>query len=135
LNVLSFFKNKKKNAYTFVRAFFFLFLKNERTNQMIKGFLAYDLAVELYRECEQLPAKYHVRDQLLRASLSIVLNLAEGSGKPSAKEKRRFYSIAMGSTRETQALLSLLKNDELVIRSDRIGGMIYRLVHPKNNTK
>jgi len=38
------------------------------------SFKALDLAVELYQECEKLKLKNPVRDQLLRASLSIALN-------------------------------------------------------------
>lgn len=98
---------------------------------MIKGFQAYDLAIQLHEQCESIKAKAYVQDQLLRASLSIVLNLAEGSGKPSSKEKRRYYSIALGSCREVQALLQVIKQSDAFALADRIGGMIYRLVHPK----
>lgn len=50
-----------------------------------------------------------LRDQLLRASVSICLNLAEGAGRRSRREKRRFYSIARGSAMECGAILHLLK--------------------------
>ena len=96
---------------------------------MIKNFLAYDLAVELHSECETIAARPHLKDQLERASLSIVLNLAEGSAKPTPKEQRRFYAIAFGSLRETQALLDILKHETAKARAHRLGGMLYRLVH------
>ena len=99
---------------------------------MIRGFLTYDLAVQLYHSCDVLKAKAHIRDQLSRAALSIVLNIAEGSGKPTLSDRRRFYAIALGSTRETQALLSLINQGELLSLADRIGGMIYRLIHPRD---
>ena len=97
---------------------------------MIKGFVAYDLALQLYQQCEGIQAKHYVKDQLERAALSIALNLAEGSGKPSLAEQRRFYGIALGSMRETQALLQILKAQESQQLAHRLGGMIYRLVHP-----
>jgi len=49
-----------------------------------------------------------LRDQLDRASISIVLNIAEGAGRFSPPDKARFYGIARGSATECGALLDLL---------------------------
>jgi four helix bundle protein len=49
-----------------------------------------------------------VRDQVDRASLSVVLNTAEGAGRLSPRDKARFYSIARGSANETVALLDVM---------------------------
>ena len=46
-------------------------------------------------------------DQFRRASFSIVLNIAEGSGRVQAPDKRRFYAISRGSAFECGALLDL----------------------------
>ncbi len=92
------------------------------------GFLALDKATELYGECEKLRLQEPIKNQLLRASLSIALNLTEGSGRIHLKDRRRFYSIAMGSLRETQCLIRILKNQNLAKEYDRLGGLIYGLI-------
>ena len=51
------------------------------------------------------------RDQLRRASLSIPLNIAEGSGRFSQKDRRNFYVIARSSIFEVVAILDILKDD------------------------
>ena len=55
-----------------------------------------------------------LRDQLDRASVSIVLNIAEGSGRFTPAEKAHFYLIARGSAMECLAALSLLHARSLV---------------------
>jgi four helix bundle protein len=57
---------------------------------------------------ENLPAKLSARDQLERASTSIVLNIAEGNGKRSHLERCRFFDIARGSIVECAACLDVL---------------------------
>ncbi|NUO47819.1 MAG: four helix bundle protein [Polyangiaceae bacterium] len=49
-----------------------------------------------------------VRDQLERASLSVVLNVAEGAGRRARADKHRFYAIARGSTTECAAIFDAL---------------------------
>ena len=74
---------------------------------MLKNFKTYQKALELAWECKSLQLPYYLRDQLLRASSSVVLNLAEGSGRFSVKDQKRFYRIALGSVREVEAILDL----------------------------
>lgn len=49
-----------------------------------------------------------VKDQLDRASTSIALNIAEGNGKYSAKDRCRFFDTAHGSALECAAGLDVL---------------------------
>ena len=49
-----------------------------------------------------------VKDQLDRASTSISLNIAEGNGKYSLKDRCRFFDIAHGSALECAAGLDVL---------------------------
>jgi len=51
---------------------------------------------------------------LIRAALSIVLNIAEGSGKESDKELKRYFNIAIGSCYELLAGVDTLKDIELI---------------------
>jgi four helix bundle protein len=50
-----------------------------------------------------------LRDQLERASLSIVLNIAEGAGRCTPPERRRHFIIALGSVYECAAILDVLR--------------------------
>jgi four helix bundle protein len=49
-----------------------------------------------------------LRDQLDRASVSIVLNVAEGAGRVSGPDKARFYAMARGSAMECAAVIDLV---------------------------
>jgi four helix bundle protein len=57
---------------------------------------------------EELPPRLSARDQLDRASTSIVLNLAEGNGKRSHPDRCRYFDIARGSGVECAACLDVL---------------------------
>ena len=51
----------------------------------------------------------HLRDQLDRASTSILLNIAEGSGRRGSGERGHFYTIARGSAMECAAIIDILR--------------------------
>ncbi|MEP6821796.1 MAG: four helix bundle protein [Chthoniobacterales bacterium] len=55
-----------------------------------------------------ITAKAAVKDHLDRASTSIPLNIAEGNGKISARDRARFLEIARGSALESAACLDVL---------------------------
>jgi four helix bundle protein len=57
---------------------------------------------------ESLTKKTSTRDHLERSGDSIALNIAEGNGKFSMKDRARFFQIAHGSALESAACLDLL---------------------------
>ncbi len=56
----------------------------------------------------------YLKNQIGRASLSIILNIAEGSAKFGVKDKRNYFVIARGSVYECRALLQVLQSEELI---------------------
>ena len=60
----------------------------------MKKFKTYHLASQFYHKSNSLCLRGPIKNQFQRASLSIVLNLAEGSAKSSHKERKKFYEIS-----------------------------------------
>ena len=57
---------------------------------------------------ESIPNGRAVRDQLDRASTSIPLNIAEGNGKFTERDRCKFFDTARGSALECAACLDVL---------------------------
>ena len=106
---------------------------------ILKHFGSYQLALLYYRQCAALRLPAHLKDQLSRASSSVALNLAEGYGRSSPKDKCKFYTIAMGSLRESQAVCDLVgyENPELHDLGDHLGACLYKLIrtHGQRQTR
>ena len=96
---------------------------------MLDQFRTYQLAVQLYRVSKPLSLPHHLKDQLQRAASSVVLNLAEGSAKPTPKDRLRFYSIAFGSLREIQAVIDLEGDrlEPIAQLADKLAAHLYKL--------
>ena len=75
-----------------------------------------------------ISAKAAAKDQLDRASTSIPLNIAEGNGKFSSRDRARFFEIARGSALECAACLDVLVVRRLAIGNQVEGGK-ERLIH------
>jgi four helix bundle protein len=79
----------------------------------------YQLAIEFVARAneviEQLPrGRGYLADQLQRAALSIVLNIAEGAGKFSPADKAVFYTRARASATESAAVLDACRKLNLI---------------------
>jgi four helix bundle protein len=73
---------------------------------------AHGFALAIYRSTNKFPAseRYGLSNQLRRASLSIVSNIAEGSGRQGDREHARFLRIARGSACEAECQLLLSRD-------------------------
>jgi len=60
----------------------------------------------------------------------VPLNLAEGRGRTSKADQKRFFSIAFGSVRECQAILIIadLKDSSLWSLLDKLAASLYVLI-------
>src|SRR5216684_5137643 len=72
--------------------------------------LAYQLAIRLLEQIQQMKVMdARLRDQLLRASKSVCLNIAEGVGRFSDADKKRVYAIARGECCEAAAAIDIAR--------------------------
>ena len=70
---------------------------------------AYELALETYRITDKFPQteKFSLIDQLRRAAISVVANIAESFGRYHIKDKIHLLMVARGSIYETRSHLSI----------------------------
>jgi four helix bundle protein len=104
-----------------------------------------DFAAWSYRLAKHRTAlDRHARDQLLRASQSITLNIAEGCGKFPSAERRRFLQIAGGSARECGAILDILFRCQVISEAEwktgkellaRAVAMVTRMTDPASHVR
>lgn len=93
-------------------------------------FRSLEFAKITYKECAGLDLPRHLKDQLLRASSSVALNLAEGRGRRTNKEQLHFFSISYGSLQEVKIILELanLTTSPAFRFAHTTGGLIYALM-------
>ena len=70
-----------------------------------------DLSVAIYQVTSKGPflRDFGLRDQIRRAAISVMSNIAEGFGRYSRNELRQFLSIAGGSVTEVRSQLYLAR--------------------------
>jgi four helix bundle protein len=97
---------------------------------MMRNFRTYNLSLEFYRKSMLLRLERHLLEQFKRAASSIALNLSEGAGRQTQRDQRRFFTIALGSLRECQAILDLagLGTSEAAVLADSLAAHIYKLI-------
>ncbi|HRY31973.1 MAG TPA: four helix bundle protein [Bacteroidales bacterium] len=86
----------------------------------------------------------YIKDQLSRASFSIPLNIAEGSGKFSKADRRKYFVTARGSVFECIAIIDILAGfgkvteEELEIltrTADELSRMLYTMIRNLTDRK
>ncbi len=80
---------------------------------------AHGFALEVYQSTRSFPdsERFGLTAQLRRAAISIVSNIAEGSGRRADRDQARFLNIARGSVCEVECQL-LLSRDVGYLKSD-----------------
>lgn len=68
---------------------------------------AYDVTLQVYRMTEngRFAKDFGLRDQIRRAAVSVMANIAEGHGRKSNLEFADFLNVARGSAHEVQSHL------------------------------
>lgn len=88
-----------------------------------------DLVVVIYGMIKQFPneEQYALCNQLRRAVISIPSNIAEGSGRTSAKDQAHFFEMAYGSLMEISCQIDIafdlgyISQDELNQVEEKVG--------------
>lgn len=94
------------------------------------------LSLEIYELCSSIK-DYGFKDQIQRAAVSVMNNIAEGFERKSNNEFRQFLYIAKGSCGETKSMLILAqelgyldtaKAKNLIGLTEEISKMLYGLI-------
>ncbi|MEX0930395.1 MAG: four helix bundle protein [Candidatus Paceibacterota bacterium] len=73
---------------------------------------AHQFVLDVYKETQNFPKEelYSLTNQLRRSVVSVTSNIAEGFARQSAKDKRNFYSMSLGSLAEVQNQLLIARD-------------------------
>ncbi len=88
-----------------------------------EGFKVYQDAKQLHsltvKATFHSPKQFiYLGEQMKRAALSIILNIAEGSGKSSDKDFRRYIQNSLGSVNELAAAIDVARSEKLLADSE-----------------
>ncbi len=119
-------------------------MRNFRKYSMWQNSL--EISLQIYQVTRKFPSfeTYGLGDQLRRAAVSIVSNIAEGASRKSEKDFAHFLQISLGSTYEVETQLHIayrlgyISEETLNTLLDKINSiekqlyeMIQRLTHTK----
>lgn len=101
----------------------------------------YKKAKHFHVSCKSILLQYkfdrYVTDQLGRASFSVPLNIAEGSGKFSKPDRKNYFTTARASVFECVAILDILSDemkisesefDTLMKNADELSRILYSMI-------
>jgi len=77
-------------------------------------------SIELYDAVDDMAeglagsARSNLANQLRRAALSVSSNIAEGSGRETAKDSQHFYTVAKGSTFEVVSIAAVCQRRGMI---------------------
>jgi four helix bundle protein len=103
--------------------------------------LAIDFAAAAYNKTKKFPAqeKFDLTSQTRRAANSVALNIAEGSGRGTARDFAHFLDIAIGSTFEIVTCFFLARKHGYVSTQDlddikKAGELLAKKINAFKNT-
>lgn len=107
--------------------------------------LGHQIALDVYKLTNSFPKneEFGIKSQMRRASTSVPANIAEGCGRETEVEFRRFLIIANGSATELEYFLILVKDlkfvsekeiKELVDKVDQLKRSLNKLISKINAT-
>ena len=78
-----------------------------------KQLIAYKKALSVFTEIDEKVLSFkeldkNLKDQLRRAAISIIVNIAEGSSRFSPADRKNYFVISCGSTFECSAVLDII---------------------------
>jgi four helix bundle protein len=102
--------------------------------------VSFNFSFDVYQLCKKLPPteRFTLGDQMRRAALSIPSNIAEGKGRMSDNELRRFCLIAYGSAMEVQTQILFCQKlqivpDEIIrdllVKNESVLKLLNRFIH------
>lgn len=114
-------------------------MSQEKTIRDFKDIIAWQrahkLAVAIYKVTVSFPKteQFGLTNQVRRASVSVVSNLAEGFGRRTSADRVHFYDMARGSLHETQAQLLIAKDvgflsEDLYVRLEEMSTETHKVL-------
>ena len=85
----------------------------------------YQAALSVARWAMKASCGSSLKDQLVRAAQSVVLNVAEGAALPGGDAQKRHFKIALGSAAEVAAAMDMCGGPADVVHTNRrVGQML-----------